>query len=129
MMFYRCFVPFPNGSVIKEEGEDDEEEMEDEEEDDEGEEESKTNRSNPDVKGNVQPSIDVAVKPESSNRSKRPLEVGYSLLEGQDVTEDEPEAASSSCSSDLSFGASSSGKNHIRNQVRNDLLIQRLESM
>lgn len=91
--------------------------MEDEEEEDDvdndGEEENKTNRSNPDVKGNVEPSTTgVDVKPETSNRSKRAEEVGYSLLDGQDATEDEPEAVSSSCSSDLSFGASSSGKDH-----------------
>ncbi|EFX90286.1 hypothetical protein DAPPUDRAFT_309841 [Daphnia pulex] len=65
-------------------------------------------KSDPEVKGSVERPTDV--KPEATNRNKRAEEVGYSLLrDGQDVTEEEPEAAaSSSCSSDLSFGASSS---------------------
>jgi hypothetical protein len=109
-----------NYSVIKEEGEeeeteDDEDEEEAEEDDDvdnDGEEESKMKRSDPEVKGFVERPTDV--KPEATNRNKRAEEVGYSLLrDGQDVTEEEPEAAaSSSCSSDLSFGASSSGMDH-----------------
>ncbi len=104
-----------NYSVIKEEGETEDDEDEEAEEDDDvdndEEEESKTKRSDPEVKGSVERPTDV--KPEATNRNKRAEEVGYSLLrDGQDVTEEEPEAASSSCSSDLSFGASSSGMDH-----------------
>uniref|UniRef100_A0A0P4YFD7 Colorectal mutant cancer protein n=1 Tax=Daphnia magna TaxID=35525 RepID=A0A0P4YFD7_9CRUS len=96
-------------NVIKEEGEEEETE-EDEEEDDEddveseGEESNKGKRIHPEMKGSAKPDIE----PEASTQNKRAEEVGYSLLDGQDATEDEPEAASSSCSSDLSFGASSS---------------------
>lgn len=108
-------------SVIKEEGEDeeDEEEIEDEEEEDDveedGEEGNKADLSqfNPVVKSSVEVPTVPDIKPETTaGRNKRAEEVGYSLLDGQDATEDEPEAASSSCSSDLSFGASSSGTNH-----------------
>lgn len=118
MIFF--FLPSIS-SVIKEEGEEDEEEMEEEEEegdeddvDNEGEEENKAepSQSNPDVKGSDETPAMAVVKQESGGRNKRVEEVGYSLLDGQDATEDEPEAASSSCSSDLSFGASSSGRDH-----------------
>nr|CAH0099402.1 unnamed protein product [Daphnia galeata] len=107
-------------NVIKEEGEEeeteddeDEEGEEDDDADNDGEEENKTKRSNPEVKGAVERPTDV--KPEATNRNKRAEEVGYSLLkDGQDVTEEEPEAdASSSCSSDLSFGASSSDEDGV----------------
>lgn len=130
---HQSFVLLLNYSVIKEEGEEeeteddeDEEGEEDDDADNDGEEENKTKRSNPEVKGAVERPTDV--KPEATNRNKRAEEVGYSLLkDGQDVTEEEPEAdASSSCSSDLSFGASSSGMDHniMKACLINDLLIE-----
>lgn len=117
-----------NYSVIKEEGEEEETEEDEEEEDDEddveseGEESNKGKRIHPEMKGSAKPDI----KPEASTQNKRAEEVGYSLLDGQDATEDEPEAASSSCSSDLSFGASSSGMDYkrMKRSHENDLLIE-----
>lgn len=134
LICHQSFVLLLNYSVIKEEGEEeeteddeDEEGEEDDDADNDGEEENKTKRSNPEVKGAVERPTDV--KPEATNRNKRAEEVGYSLLkDGQDVTEEEPEAAasSSSCSSDLSFGASSSGMDHniMKACLINDLLIE-----
>ena len=119
---HQSFVLLLNYSVIKEEGEEeeteddeDEEGEEDDDADNDGEEENKTKRSNPEVKGAVERPTDV--KPEATNRNKRAEEVGYSLLKAA--------ASSSSCSSDLSFGASSSGMDHniMKACLINDLLI------
>lgn len=99
---------FFSPSVIKEEGEEeDEEEMEDEEEDDDAENVDNNKDKPSSLKETSEAPVVSDIQPEKSNRKAE--EVGYSLLDGQDVTEDEPEVASSSCSSDLSFGASSSG--------------------
>lgn len=63
----------------------------------------------PDTSGRVDRQRAASV--EQAGTRKRPTEVGYSLLDGQDATEnDAAPDASSSCSSDLSFGGSSSGK-------------------
>ena len=82
---------FPFASSIKEEREEgDDEDVEEEEDEEPGEEEQDVPHSND--------------KKEPHPAGK----LGYSLLEGQEDERDAPDA-SSSCSSDLSFGGSSSG--------------------
>jgi len=106
-----------SNSVINEEGEEVEEVEEGEEEDDD-EKATSRSRSNPDLE-ETEPEIEpelAEVKPGNSiptdAASKRVEQDGYNLLDQhEDNAELEPET-SSSCSSDLSFGQSSSG-NHL----------------
>lgn len=110
--------------MIKEEGEEEEEEEEEQDLDEEELEEeadndvrsenkdAETRRSDgrAPVENNV--SVDETSVPEPPVPLRRAGELGYSLLEGQEATDqDEQEApeASSTCSSDLSFGGTSSG--------------------
>lgn len=111
--------------MIKEEGEDEEDEEEDDEEDEEEDEEDLDDEEDVDDvrKENVVPrrpdievfknraGIDDALAQEPPLAPQRAGELGYSRLEGQEATEDDQDApeASSTCSSDLSFGGTSSG--------------------